>query len=362
MLTIVTHMRKVIYTFTCIFFLITQSLFSFSVYDFTVIGAGPAGIITVTMLLENGVHPQKICWIDPEFTVGRMGKFYRNVPSNQVAARFTRFLTSCETFRNIKSDAICAVKNYDQHIEPPLELLANALQDITNCLMPKVVCVHDFVTELKAENDHWVILFNNRTLKSKKVILAHGSKPREIMAHADKVIDLDIALDQKKLQKIVAKDNTVLIVGSAHSALLVAKYLVDLEIKQVILLYKNVPFYGRYGGLEGITARWTKDVLEKNLAKNIIREHYTEKKFETYAQNVDKIIYAFGYEKNSIIVNGSNLADYDEKTGIIKNGLYGIGIAFPELYSTQENRVVPLIGVNSFMERAQKLIPEWINS
>ena len=54
-------------------------------YSWAVIGAGPAGIISVGQLLEHGVSDYEILWIDPEFSPGRMGKYYGKVPSNQKA-------------------------------------------------------------------------------------------------------------------------------------------------------------------------------------------------------------------------------------------------------------------------------------
>ena len=60
-----------------------------------------------------------------------------------------------------------------------------------------------------------------------------------------------------------------------------------------------------------------------------------------------KLFYAYGYERNTIIINGAPLDGFDA-TGIIKPGLYGLGIAFPEPYRTNEGKTVSLIGVNSF--------------
>ena len=76
-----------------------------------------------------------------------------------------------------------------------------------------------------------------------------------------------------------------------------------------------------------------------------------------------KIIYAVGYERNELpaIDGQKNDLSYDDRTGIIAPRLFGIGIAFPEKYTdplgNQEHRV----GINSFMDYAQRIIPQWIS-
>ena len=48
-------------------------------FQVTVIGAGSAGILTVSELLGNGYN--RIAWIDPEFNGGAL-KNYTTIPSN----------------------------------------------------------------------------------------------------------------------------------------------------------------------------------------------------------------------------------------------------------------------------------------
>ena len=53
-------------------------------YKWTVIGAGPAGIAAVGRLLDHGIAPEKIAWVDPDFTAGDLGNKWRAVSSNTV--------------------------------------------------------------------------------------------------------------------------------------------------------------------------------------------------------------------------------------------------------------------------------------
>lgn len=70
-----------------------------SEYVWTVVGAGPAGIAAVGKLIDHGVLPASIAWIDPEFTAGDLGAKWRAVPSNTSVKLFINYLTGADSFR-----------------------------------------------------------------------------------------------------------------------------------------------------------------------------------------------------------------------------------------------------------------------
>ena len=45
-------------------------------FQWAVVGAGPAGIAAVGKLLDHGVLPKTILWLDPQFCVGDLGRFW----------------------------------------------------------------------------------------------------------------------------------------------------------------------------------------------------------------------------------------------------------------------------------------------
>lgn len=329
-------------------------------YLWAVVGAGPAGIIAATVLLENKVPPQGIFWIDPEFKVGRLGKYYGNVPSNLKAARYSVFLESCNLFKQLQYPSFDVIRNYDQQQEPILELIISPLQDITNYLRTQVTTVEATVVKLEEAQNSWKIITNAGNYYAEKVIAATGSHPKKMLMGGPQEISLDVAIDVNKLRTLVTTDDTVLVIGSAHSALLICKYLSEIPVKKVINAYTKEPTYGMYGGLEGITARWTKEIVETKRAINVERILFDEQSINTIAQTATKIIYAFGFERNHIPIYGTSNIEFDYKTGVINHNLFGIGIAFPEGYSTQDGNTVNLIGVNSFMKYAREHIPLWI--
>ena len=52
------------------------------------IGAGPAGIISVCKLLERNIYP--ILWVDPKFDCGGL-VYYQDIPSNTKVFLFIYF-------------------------------------------------------------------------------------------------------------------------------------------------------------------------------------------------------------------------------------------------------------------------------
>lgn len=329
-------------------------------FPWAVIGAGPAGIVTVAVLLQNDIPGQDIVWIDQEFNVGRLGKYYGNVPSNQKAYRHTHFLHSCPLFVQSNSPSIAIMEQYNQQEEPPLQLLVNALADITYYLKPKVTSHQGSVRELLWKNDCWQLSCEKTTLYAQKVILASGSHPKRMDYEGPTEIPLDAALDKNILAKQIEADDVVAVIGSAHSALLILKYLAELQVKKVVHIYSKPPSYGTYGGLEGVTARWAKEVWEHNLPAHFERAIYNPITVNESIKQATKIVYAYGYEPNQIPVNGSSHLPFDCNTGVIMPYLYGIGIAFPKKHTTIEGNAVDLIGINSFMAYAQELIPKWM--
>jgi hypothetical protein len=123
--------------------------------QWVVVGGGVAGIITVALLLDLGVHEKTITWIDPKFNVGRLGESYTNVPANLQTKQFVRFINQCETFKKVKSASLDKLFNYyDQNLEYPLQTIIEPLRDITDYLRAHVIthAKYDATTYIKKQN------------------------------------------------------------------------------------------------------------------------------------------------------------------------------------------------------------------
>lgn len=66
-----------------------------------VVGGGPGGIAAVGNLLESSPGKRPQLWVDPEFSAGRVGARYREVPSNTKVALFLQFAEAVAPFRHI---------------------------------------------------------------------------------------------------------------------------------------------------------------------------------------------------------------------------------------------------------------------
>ena len=341
--------------------------------QWVIIGAGPAGISVVGLLLDAGIPSNTITWIDPKFNVGRLGESYNNVPSNTQTKYFVEFIECCKTFQECNSPSLEKLFAYDPEKEYPLQIIVKPLRDITDYLCTKVIAIKDTLQSLDFHNDVWHVGVNNHVITTRNVVLATGSHPRSLHYECDAVqISLDTALDKTLLAEQLNPTDSIAVVGSAHSAVLILKYLSELPVKRIINFYNKPLQYAipnpsgiinEAEGLKGITARWAQEVLEKNPPAHLIRIFNCPESLEAWLSVCNKIIYAVGFERNQLpLIHGDSTIynGYDNSSGIIAPGLFGIGIAFPEKITIANGTQQPGIGLNDFIEYAQRVLPVWI--
>src|SRR5690606_4947172 len=128
-------------------------------YQWAIIGAGPAGIAALGKLLDAGVKPEEIVWIDSHFAVGDFGMFWRNVPSNTKVSLFTRFLQACQSFEYEKCTEDFALSKADPDKTCRLGLMADPLTWVTSQLRKKVFSVEDYAESLALHDRKWHIKF-----------------------------------------------------------------------------------------------------------------------------------------------------------------------------------------------------------
>ena len=339
----------------------------------TIVGAGPAGIAVVGLLLDLGVNGSAITWVDPEFNIGRLGKYYHHVPGNAKALDYITFINQCHTFKEYSSPALESLRMHDPDEFCTLAVIIDPLQDLTHYLRGKVVARKNRLTGLSFENEEWHVALNNdMQFSSHNVVLATGSHPQTLNYPCNEKIPLDLALDKPTLAKLVARDDTIALVGGSHSAILLLKYLYELGVQRIINFFQHpITYYFDMGegnqtnpnGLRGTVAKWAYNILEKKQPSNIMRIKNRLTSRDSWLPICDKIIYAIGYERNEIpLFNDSDSQDieYDSTTGIIAPRLFGIGIAFPQQVIDETEKPRNLIGLLDFMSYAQSIIPEWM--
>ncbi|MCX5921814.1 MAG: FAD-dependent oxidoreductase [Candidatus Dependentiae bacterium] len=338
--------------------------------DWVVVGAGPAGIATVGVLMDIGIDPQRIMWIDPEFNVGHLSAF-PHVPSNNKTKEFIDFVNACDCFKECTSPTLEQLHAYNPEERHNLEVVIKPLVCITAHLREKIQSIEGMLTALFFDQGVWHVgTSTGQAVSAQHVVLATGSYPKTLEYNKQGIITLDKALDPEILKTLVGAEDTVGVVGGSHSAILLLKFLSELQVKHIYNFYKYPILYAvdmgtwtlHPNGIKGITAQWAREVLEKNPPANLTRIQVTDSTLPALVEQCSKVVYAIGYDRNPLpAVNGQEpIAQYNEHNGFIAPRLFGIGIAFPE------QRVDPLgnqsyrIGLDSFMSYAQRLIPHWV--
>ncbi len=311
-----------------------------------VVGAGPAGIAGVGKLLDAGIAPAQLLWIDPHFKVGDFGAYWRYIGSNTPVESFIKYFKRCPSFAypaTFMIDKIPPEKNC------PLMLAAEPLQWITEHLRKTVPVMMDQVTALSPIEKGWQLqLASGEAVQTKKVLLAMGGQPKELGFAGVETIPLAVAMNPTKLQKAIQPDDVVAVFGSAQSSKSVLTHLKPIKAKKKILFYRSSSSFERHldgDDLEGV------EVLTM-----------TPKNFLAHMPTCTKVIYAIGFERRHIPIAGlPENYGYDEHTGEIAPGVYGLGMAFPNIMRHEmglaEYRVAALWPV---MKRLEKLLPGWL--
>ncbi len=319
--------------------------------EWAVVGAGPAGIGSVGKLLDAGVEPSQIIWLDPQFKVGDFGTAWRYVNSNTSVEFFLKFYQHCESFRYLDCDhASFMIEKMPLQSNCPLMIAAEPLHWMTKSLRSIVNTFQDEVRCLTPGKDFWQLkLASGKILHAKKIILAIGSDAKELDFSNIPSISLKTALNPSLLKSVIQPDDSVFIFGSAQSAKSVIENLLKIKTKKTVLFYRS------------------ENSLERNF-REIDRSSIeclamTPQNLLSQIPDCTKAIYAIGFERRHIPIMGlPRNYHYDEKTGEIAPGVFGIGIAFPEILPYElGQREYRVSAIWPFMKRLKKLLPQWLS-
>lgn len=340
-----------------------------STFAWAVIGAGPAGIAAIGKLIDLGVDPKKILWVDPEFKVGDFGTLWRNVSSNTRVELFIKFFESCQSFQYASSPAF-EINEIDPTQTCFLTLAAEPLQWMTDHLKNTVHSMHGKLLNLKLYERHWHLNVDNVMLQAKNVILATGSEPKSLSFQGVEEIHLKLALDPDALASTCHKDDTVAVFGASHSAIIIIRSLIErCDVKKVINFYLSPLRYAVYlddcilfddTGLKGSTATWAREHIDGKLPAKLKRLISNEENIRETFPLCTKAIYATGFQKRLIPIEGMHALEYNDRTGIIAPGLFGFGIAFPEAKTDRFGTLEYRVGLWKFMAYLDSVLPIWL--
>jgi len=338
--------------------------------QWTVIGAGASGILAVAKLIDAGIQPNNIVWIDPDFAVGDLNAKWSEVPSNTIVKLFVDYIKEmqCIEFSALKD---CPLFHFEDNDTCHLSNMVAPLKECTKILMAQVNAIPGTVTHLKLTQRQWHIKTKQQEILSSNVIIANGATPSylDLKTNIDKV-SLEVALCPSKLKNIISTDDTVGVFGSSHSAILILKNLVDLNVKQIINFYLSPCQYALKmegwtlfdnTGLKGTAAIWAKENIDGTLPRNIKRLLSTSENIASHLPQCNKLITATGFKTNdSIKIEGVDPSQYQQQTGIIAPGLFGFGIAFPEQAFNQFGIKETKVGLWKFATYLRKVLPIWL--
>lgn len=335
-------------------------------FEWTVIGAGPAGIAAVGKLVDRGVKPLDIAWVDPSFKVGDLGEKWRRISSNTKVKLFLQFLEACNAYRFWMAPDF-ELKHLDPESTCLLEAIADPLQWVSDHLKLTVHSIEGHVDSLELCNRVWKVELKGEKINSKNVILAIGSVPKKLSYPELEEIPIEIALDDQKLTPHT--NDTVAVFGSSHSSMIILKNLLDVGVKKVINFYNSPLKYALYmedwilfdnTGLKGESATWARENINGVWPDRLERYLSSDPQFQQALSTCNKVVYAVGFEPRTL-PNTPQLRGltYNDRNGIIAPGLFGLGIAFPEKVEDHFGNEEYNVGIWKFMNYLNKVLPLW---
>lgn len=338
-------------------------------YAWTVIGAGPAGIAAVGRLLDQGIAPEQIAWIDPAFSAGDLGQKWRPVSSNTIAGTFLEYLNGCKAFRFSDAPPL-PLREVDPEETCALALVADPLLWVTGHLRERVEVFQTTATALFLENRQWRIETENQEVRSKNVVLAVGAVPKRLNYPQLDEIPVEVALDPEQLAEQPLDGATVAVFGSSHSSMIALPHLLRHPVAKAINFYRSPLKYAVYlddwilfddTGLKGRAAEWARENIDGEYPERLERYWVSSPEFEKKLESCDRVVYTVGFERRKLPETPQwGQLDYNPQNGVIAPGLFGLGIAFPEYAEDPYGYGQYRVGLKKFMDYLNSVLPLWL--
>ncbi|HAT1978885.1 pyridine nucleotide-disulfide oxidoreductase [Legionella pneumophila] len=340
-----------------------------SFFQWSVVGAGPAGIAAVGKLLDYGVMPSEILWIDPHFEVGDFGQLWRHVSSNTKVRLFSGFLHAVRSFGYKEVSRDFHLSRLDPDDTCMLRDVVEPLQWVTQAVMNKVIAEKAIVHKISMSGGWRTLYTGSKQYRAKNVILAPGAVPSSLDYPDMNTVPFDIAIDKERLASFIDRNEVYGVFGSSHSAIIIIRYLVELGVKKVINFYRSPCRYAidmgdwilfDNTGLKGDTAAWARKCIDGFLPDNLVRYYANKLNVAKYLPQCNRVIYAVGFEKrNTIQIDDFEEVKHNPHLGILGPGLFGLGIAYPELKTDPFGNNEHQVGLWKFMVYLEKVLPIW---
>ena len=338
-------------------------------FQWAIVGAGPAGIAAIGKLLDHGITPADILWLDPMFKVGDLGQLWQNVSSNTRVGLFTDFLNSVKAFSYDSAPIDFHLNHLPASETCALSYIAEPLQWVSDQLRNRVHADVAHIRSMTLSARQWQLRSDSHVYHAKNVILATGAVPTSLNYPDIETIPFDVAIDKTRLLTAIKPEETYAVFGSSHSAIIVIHHLVSLGVKKIINFYRSPCRYAidmgdwvlfDNTGLKGHSAQWARQHIDGVMPEMLVRYHSSDSNVARYLPECDKAIYATGFtQRNTIAISDYAHSDYNPHVGIIGPGLFGLGIAYPEVKPDPFGSVETQVGLWKFMTYLNKVMPVW---
>jgi pyruvate/2-oxoglutarate dehydrogenase complex dihydrolipoamide dehydrogenase (E3) component len=288
-----------------------------------IVGCGAAGLLLLYNLQNHGVNPDQVIVIDTNLCGGDLQKQWYCVRSNTLWSQLLNAVpypgTLPERFSCLDPSQPCSLRHYIDY-----------LKDVVQPYLKQCEIHCTSATKAFYEGNHWNIeLKVGSPVKADILLLATGSEPKHLNLPYPS-IPLCTALNEERLRDYVKSGDHILVFGTAHSATLIVRNLVNCGAAVTNFYATPKPFYfdrdGDYDGLKQDAATIADRILDNQLPVKLVSIQDTTSVIRQ-TKRVDGVIYAIGFESR----NPFGLKDYDGETGQLKDvpNAWGFGIAYP---------------------------------
>ena len=339
-------------------------------FKWTVIGAGPAGIAALGRLLDHGIAPGEVAWIDPAFTAGDIGGKWRPVPSNTRVGLFLDYFNASPSFRFDEAPHF-ELHDLDPEQTCLLGTVADPLLWVSRHLAERVTVFPTIATELSLHDRQWTVTTEQGAITSTNVILAVGSDPKKLVHPGLEEISIEVALDPAQLEQQPLEGTTVAVFGSSHSAMIVLPNLLANPVAKVINFYRSPLEYAVYlkgwtlfddVGLKGQAACWARENIDGVLPERLERCWVGSPEYQETLATCDRVVYTVGFEPRQLPLTPQwGPLAYNVFNGILAPGLFGVGIAFPQYKTDPLGFGQYRVGLAKFMEQVNESLPLWLS-
>lgn len=281
----------------CLFIASMQIQAEQFIKNICVIGAGPAGILSVCRLIDKGNQPENIAWIDPDFCVGRFGKYYKDIRMASANDYNIIYFTTSPYLKSIIEEFVCNC-NENRGYAPYIGEVVESLQKVTDHLLCKtpIMGILDTATHIVRNNDHWVVCAGNHHILCKRIIMATGFEPKQLIYDYLQEIPLDYAMTAKSLKPLIEPHDKIVVFGNGLSAHLAIRALQELQCHQILRVYPGSQGLSMQNGYMTIGA--TNAHLDEQLHQH------------------NKVIYAIGYQEQVIEHQSKQNITYIQTMGL----------------------------------------------